>query len=167
MLDQALRRGQSKSCGCQANALRSASVRKHGMSETRTYHAWENMRARVRSKDAYMRKYYAERGIGCDYRWLQFENFYADMGDAPDGMTLDRIDNSKGYSKANCRWATQRQQMNNISRNKILNVGGVSMTMSDWARATGIKRATLDGRMRSGWSPVDAVSKPVATKRFK
>ena len=59
-------------------------------------------------------KHYGGRGIGIDDpRWLEFSPFLADMGERPEGMTIDRIDGDKGYSKANCRWATQKDQIAN------------------------------------------------------
>jgi len=65
-------------------------------------------------------KDYGGRGITVCTRWLKFENFYADMGECPPGMTLERKDNNKGYYKANCRWATNKEQGNNKRNNRLL-----------------------------------------------
>ena len=80
---------------------------------TRTYRIWEGVRHRCKHHPEY-----AGRGITCDPRWARFENFLADMGEAPPGLTLDRIDNDGGYSKANCRWATYSQQNANQRRRR-------------------------------------------------
>ncbi len=71
------------------------------------------MKARCLNKNADRYKYYGARGITMCRRWLKFENFYADMGSRPYGKSLDRINNNKGYSPANCRWATHTVQMRN------------------------------------------------------
>jgi hypothetical protein len=111
--------GRTKSCGCwnlEAIALRNTKIhRTHGLSRTRAYQCWTNMLYRCRP-DHDQRKYYYDRGICVCERWLLFLNFLEDMGEPPAGMTLDRIDNDKGYEKSNCRWATQLQQRHNQRR---------------------------------------------------
>lgn len=86
---------------------------KHGMSSSRTYHIWENMKQRCNNpnNDAYV--YYGGRGISITPKWESFENFYSDMGKCPEGLEIDRINNDLGYSKDNCRWATRTEQLNN------------------------------------------------------
>jgi hypothetical protein len=83
---------------------------KHGMYKTSTYNTWVCMRRRCRGEGHWK---YTEKNIGYDPSWEEFTQFYLDMGERPAGMTLDRIDNSKGYSKENCRWATPKQQGSN------------------------------------------------------
>lgn len=75
----------------------------------RSYISWRDMRRRCAGPNPYS-KYYADRGIKVCERWQKFENFLADMGERPIGLTLDRINNDKNYEPENCRWATPLQQ---------------------------------------------------------
>ena len=97
---------------------------KHGMVGTRIYHCWASMRMRcINDKNPRYHKY-GGRGITICDEWLNsFVSFYNDMGDMPEGMSLDRIDNNKGYYKDNCRWATREEQQRNINKQKNNKVG--------------------------------------------
>ncbi|TXI24264.1 MAG: hypothetical protein E6Q61_05350 [Nitrosomonas sp.] len=100
-------------------------------------------------------KNYGARGIKVCDRWLSFDNFYADMGNAPKDMTLDRIDNDGGYSPENCRWATRSEQSRNrrIAKNaKILVIDGKKRLVIDVAAEYGINRSTLRSRISRGWT---------------
>jgi len=80
----------------------------------KTYQAWLSLRKRCRSA-----KGYADLDISWDVRWNRYENFLADMGEAPEGKSLDREDGNFGYSKGNCRWATPKEQSRNRSCNQL------------------------------------------------
>lgn len=108
------------SCGCYAAVASSERNTKHGhgpsgvrKKKTPTYVSWQSMKARCHNPKATSYERYGARGITVCRRWHKFENFLADMGERPEGMTLDRRNNNRGYSKANCRWATPKQQHEN------------------------------------------------------
>ena len=96
-------------------------------------------------------KYYGGRGIGVCDRWMSFENFYEDMGDCPPGLSIDRIDNSKGYYKENCRWASRGEQANNTRRSRKIEFNGEVKTLSQWADLLQINYGTLQTRLDSGY----------------
>lgn len=106
------------------NALNAVRHLRHGKSgakgkRSRAYSSWSNMKNRCLCSTAQDFKYYGGRGIKVCERWLTFDNFLADMGEPPDGLTLDRIDPDGNYEPKNCRWAsraTQSQNRRNVRR---------------------------------------------------
>lgn len=90
----------------------------HGMRRTRTYNIWSRMKYRCNNPKDSRYEYYGGRGIGYDKRWEKFEAFFADMGEAPEGHSLDRLDNDGNYTKENCKWSTPKEQANNRSQPK-------------------------------------------------
>ncbi len=104
---------------------------------------------------------YGGRGIEVCDRWLDFWAFVEDMGERPEGHTLDRIDNDGPYAPWNCRWATGKEQKKNSRRNRnerVLVYQGEALNVAEWARKLGIKYITLSKRIDRGWSVERALS---------
>ncbi len=130
------------------------------------YRAWVNMKTRCTNKNIPEYHRYGGRGIAYCTEWKTFDGFIADMYDTfQEGLTLDRIDNSKGYSKENCRWVNrtiQARNTRNIDRAARHTYRGITQTVSEWAEEYGIKRTTLDARVRVyGWSIDKALTQKV------
>ena len=121
--DGALLRGETRSCRCLQSELSSKRFLKHGATQggwSRTYRSWQSIFQRCDNPKHPDFDYYGGRGITVCARWREsFENFRTDMGERPEGMTLDRRDNSKGYGPDNCRWATRTQQSRNSRQTKL------------------------------------------------
>lgn len=143
-------------------------TRRHGYCGTATYSSWINMVNRCRCANVSLWKtYYIDRGITVCDRWKDFRNFLADMGERPPNTSLDRIDNSRGYSPENCRWVNRSSQMRNTRANVMLTYAGKTQCLAAWAKDLGFSIHTLHGRLNAyGWSVEDALSTPVLKSRF-
>lgn len=168
-----LRTGKTVSCG-HISRIRSSeraktnltpTITKHGKSKSRIYIIWCGMHQRCRNPKNAAFKHYGGRGIFVCDPWSEFENFLIDMGEPPNGHTLERIDNDGPYSPENCRWATRAEQMNNTRNNHILSIGNQTKTIAQWADECGLNYTTLAGRLDAGWSAEDAV-KPGLYRNF-
>ena len=136
-----LMRGNSKSCGCYAKERVREVKTTHGMSYTPTRAIWNQMVQRCTNPNVRNYHRYGGRGISFDPRWAVFENFFADMGERPEGLTLDRYpDNNGDYGPSNCRWASCEQQSNNRRDNVYVEIKGVRMTVAEAMRQTGRPR---------------------------
>lgn len=150
---QSLLSGSTTSCGC----YRKEVVTTHGMSKTRIYSVWNNMLTRCHNILTPNYDNYGGRGIGVCDRWKKFENFYSDMGDIPDGMSLDRIDNNGNYEPSNCKWSTPSEQQRNKSNNHLLTVNGITKTLIEWAIERNLKYTTIIMRLNYGYTEEQAV----------
>ncbi len=92
---------------------------------------------------------YGGRGIRVCERWLTYELFLADMGERPEGKTLDRKDVNKDYSPENCRWATLKEQSNNRRDCNYHTHSGQTKTVTEWAATIGMSRAGLNYRLKT------------------
>lgn len=162
----------TRSCGCIAReAAREACEARitHGHAtggrRSRTLNIWSGMMARCYDAKVEAFRHYGGRGILVDVRWHLFENFLADMGEAPVGLSLDRIDNSRGYSHQNCRWATATEQNRNTRRCLRAGHRGEVKALSQWCEELGLKYDTVHDRIsRLGWTPALAFSTPTGAK---
>ncbi len=134
-----------------------------GRKRTREYRAWLDMRIRCKYRNRKSSVNYVKRKIKICRRWQDsFENFLADMGPCPSGLTLDRYpDNNGNYEPGNCRWATRQEQNENSRHCHFITFAGKTFTVARWARILRVSRLTLNGRLRRGWTPIQALTRPV------
>lgn len=150
--------GHTVSCGCYRNEVREQLQKKHGYKGTRIYGVWEKIKSRCCNPDNPSYSRYGGRGITICDEWRDnpeafIEWAYANGYDenAKYGeCTVDRIDNSKGYSPDNCRFANEQTQANNRRTNKRITYNGETHTVAEWARILGINQSTLNGGLWSG-----------------
>lgn len=155
--------GHSKSCGCLRDRLAKTRATTHGQSRSRIYRLWDSMLRRCNNPQTHNYSNYGARGITVCERWEDFEIFYQDMGEPPKGCSIERIDNSKGYSKDNCKWATVTEQARNRRTNVTLTLQGRTMCLAQWAEEKGMKPNLIGDRYRQGWHPWYIFNVPVGT----
>ena len=127
---------------------------------SRTYEAWRSMKKRCAVPKNASFEHYRRCGIIVCDRWRNsFENFLADMGEAPVGLSLDRYpDNDGNYEPGNCRWATAKQQAENRRNNHKLTHAGKEQTIAAWAEEIGLPDSAIHTRLQRGWSISDALT---------
>lgn len=138
-----LRRGATKSCGCFRKEHTTRKNTRHGLAGSRVHHTWKNMMQRCYNPNNTGYPDYGGRGIKVCIRWHTFENFYEDMGDKPEDMSLDRVNVDGDYEPSNCRWADKYIQARN-KRNSIT-IEGIELKYL--AEELGITYSTLFGRL--------------------
>lgn len=142
----------------------------HGGSKTRLYRTWSSIKRRCQNKNTADYPYYGGRGIKVCSEWLGrngFLHFKQDIGEPPTPQhTLDRIDVNGNYEPGNCRWATRKEQMNNMRRNKLIEYQGTTKTLEQWAESVGIGGHVINKRLNRGWSIAETLSTPVLSSRL-
>lgn len=150
-------------CGC-SYSKHDGTIRNNS-GKSRAYRSWEHMKRRclnATAKDYYR---YGGRGITVCNRWLNFENFYADMGDRPENTSIDRIDNNGNYEPGNCRWSTPKEQQDNTSKTLTFDINGsVVRSAVSASEVTGLNAKTIESRHYKGFS-ADEVLRPELGKR--
>lgn len=122
------------------------------------YKVWHAMHKRCTDQKYSNYPNYGGRGINVCERWADFSVFLEDMGERPEGAVLDRIDNEKGYSPDNCRWATPAESVRNRRITEFHTHEGKTLCVTDWAREVGMSKQKLAKRLALGWSFSEAVT---------
>ena len=150
-----LKNGHTKSCGCYKSEASTEKATTHGQTYTRLYNIWSCMKKRCgRRRD------YAHVSV-CE-EWQKFEPFYkwSMQNGYADDLTIDRINNNGNYEPSNCRWATVKQQANNTSQNRRIEIDGVMHTLAEWVELYGSKYERTRDRLNYGWEPKRALETP-------
>ena len=164
-----LRNGESKSCGCRIGEILKAANTKHGdwvgNKATKEYQAWRSMKKRCyQPKNASYERYHG-RGIVVCERWLNnYENFLSDMGRAPAGSSLDRIDNDGCYAPDNCRWATAKEQASNRSNNVKISFMGDEIIQAEFLNRFKIHQPAIRNLMNQGYTRSEAAVAALSRK---
>lgn len=155
-----LKNGEAKACGClMKNGWGNGKT--HGLSKSRIFKSWQNMKSRCNNPHNTYYKDYGGRGITFCDEWLAFENFYnwAMANGYSDELTLDRIDTNGNYEPGNCRWADRKEQANNTRRNHYIEWNGERRTIAEWGRVLNVSYNSIYLRLyRHNWDMKTALS---------
>lgn len=158
--------GKRKSCGCM-NSSRKGKALKHGDScngkETRLLHIYRKMKERCYNQNYSETQYYSQRGIIICDEWLNnylaFKEWALTHGYA-DNLSIDRINNNKGYSPDNCRWSDNKTQSRNRRSNISITLHGQTKILVEWCEELCLPYSTIEMRLRRGWEPEKALTTP-------
>jgi len=148
---------------------RSCAAKTHGMTPTRIHRIWRQLRSRCANKNVKEYPMYGGKGIRCCNRWNDFNNFRDDMYESylshckehgKKDTSLDRINGESNYSPNNCRWATSKEQQNNMRSNIKVTYKGVTRTLRQWADALGYNLHLLQVRHQRGWDVERLLTQP-------
>lgn len=152
--------GHKKSCGCRKKTR----TRTHGVNEDPFYHTWWSMMRRCYHPEHHNYARYGGRGIHVCEAWHDPVNFVTwarvTAGEKTPTLSLDRIDNNKGYCPDNCRWATAKQQARNKRSNRIIELDERKMSLAEWCEEYGIDASVVRTRVAIGWDIEDAIKTP-------
>lgn len=155
-----LRSGRTTHCGCERGKKISKSLTQHGMTDTKLYYAWINMKTRCDNPNYYLRESYGGRGITYCDEWKDSSVFmeWAIQNGYSDELSLDRINTNGNYEPNNCRWVNMTVQQNNRNNNRIIEYNGESDTMANWSRRLNIKYTILQYKLDCGQTMEEIVN---------
>jgi hypothetical protein len=164
---------KQQSCGCLQRERASEANITHGATTNYNwapgYSVWVGMKSRCLNPNSARYIDYGGRGITICERWMDFASFIADMGEPPDGMSIDRYPDGDGnYEPGNCRWATPQEQSNNSRQCRRLTHNGITATITEWNGILGLPsdNTAITQRLNTyGWSVERALSTPVRKKK--
>lgn len=153
-----LRKGHTTSCGCYARHMQRTANTKHGHAprsatggsgQSKTYKIWAEMIKRCHNPSSESFPRYGGRGISVCDQWREsFENFLADMGESPTGLSIERDDSNGNYEPGNCRWASVIEQANNKRNNVMLGTPDGIMTIAEFARRHGFAYQSVQKQIK-------------------
>ena len=156
--------GRKSSCGCKYPPTI------HGGARTRLYNIWAGMKQRCYDKKDPSYEKYGKKGITVCNEWIYdyptFRDWSLNNG-YDDSLSIDRIDNSKGYSPDNCRWSTIKEQANNRTSNRVYEVHGIKGNITQLSEIFGIKMCTARGRIERGWDATRAFTTPTRKGNYR
>lgn len=160
---RSLKTGNTKSCGCYKREIIKQKNTKHNLRNTKLYKVWSSIKDRCLNKNCKAYKNYGGRGIDIYKEWeTDFISFYewSIKNGYVEGLTIDRIDNNKGYCPENCRWTTKCVQSNNRRNNVVVFNGTEHTTLSMYCRKNNLPYKLIVGRIEDGWSIERAINTP-------
>lgn len=155
---------RARSCGCSKNHYISESKITHGLSNSRIYRIWRNMKSRCYNPNAARYESYGGRGIKvCDEWRNSFESFYswAMSNGYSDELSIDRKDVNGNYTPDNCRWIPMDKQADNKSNSRLFEYNGEAHTVSEWSKIFGISRDIIWNRIKRGWDIERVFTQPI------
>lgn len=157
-----LKSGLSKSCGCKKSENH---FKTHGLANHPLYAKWLAIRHRCKNPHNHKYKNYGGKGITVCSEWdSDFELFYewALSNGYKEGLELDRIDNTKGYSPENCRFVTHKENLRNMERTILVTINGKTAPLIEWCEKLNLKYLTVYSRIKHyGWTPEKALLTPI------
>lgn len=150
-----LRSGHTRSCGCYMKEKAISVNKRHGLYGTRIHGIYTNMKTRCYNPNYYLFNRYGGRGITVCDEWLGENGLlrfweWSEKNGYDSNKSIDRINNDKGYSPDNCRWVTMKDQQNNRTNNRVVEVSGVSKTMKQWSESLPVSYGTLQRHAKKG-----------------
>ncbi len=139
----------------------------HGYTGSKTYGVWKNMMQRCNNPNNPQYKNYGARGIRVCKRWRSFEHFLTDMGEAPAGLSIDRINNDLGYEPENCKWSTLREQLNNRRKTIFVTFRNETLPLAVLAERHGKQRQMFGNRLKAGWSVAEALDEEAGRIKYR